>query len=183
MDPRETKPFQPSPPPNFNKTSKKTLATIRIPGIERIKKRSTSGAASTKANLWEGLRLPLKRTALTFGGLFLLILLGSWGVNAVKGMLGGSSQTATTTENPSVAGSSSPAASNKAATGTKTESCTTVMARMGAAKVSSKQVDQVFYQKHPDRVKNPITAKAEDKDLRQEWCSIANQLIEQGKTK
>jgi hypothetical protein len=181
MDPKETKPFQPSTPPNFNKTSKKTLATIRIPGIERIKKRATSGAENTKAILWEGLRLPLKRTALTFGGLFLLILLGSWGVNAVKGMLGGSSQTATTTENPTVA--SSPAASNKTATGTKTESCATVMARMGAAKVSSKQVDRVFYQKHPDRVKNPITAKAEDKDLRQEWCSIADQLIEQSKTK
>jgi hypothetical protein len=181
MDPRETKPFQPSIPPDFNKTSKKTLATIRIPGIERIKKRSTSGAKNTRANLWEGLRLPLKRTALTFGGLFLLILLGSWGVNAVKGMLGGSSKTATTTESPSAA--SSPAASNQAATGTKTESCATVMARMEPAKVSSKQVDRVFYQKHPDRVKNPITAKAEDNDLRQEWCSIADQLIEQSKTR
>jgi hypothetical protein len=181
MDPKATKPFQPNPTPSRNKTSRKTLMTLRIPGIERLQRRTNNTEeTTTAASLWEGLRLPLKRTALTFGGLFLLILLGSWGVNGVKSMLGGSSKTATTTETPRVA--SSPAASTKA-TDTKTESCATVTARMGAAKVSSKQVDKVFYQKHPDRVKNPITAKAEDKELRQEWCSIADQLIEQAKTK
>jgi hypothetical protein len=182
MDPKKTKPMQPSTPSNSNKTLKKTLATIRIPGIERLKQRSTSGVQqSTRASLWEGLRIPLIRTALAFGGLFLVILLGSWMVNAVKGMLGGSSNTATSTEKPSVA--SSPAANNTAATGNKTESCSTVMARMKEAKVSSQQVDRVFYQKHPDRVKNPITAKAEDQSLRQEWCSIADRLIEQGTKK
>ncbi len=54
---------------------------------------------------------------------------------------------------------------------------------MAKAKMTSQQVDKVFYQTYPDRVNKPLADTAIDRSLRQEWCAVANKLIEQKSTK
>ncbi len=56
--------------------------------------------------------------------------------------------------------------------------CTDLPNRMTKAKITSQQVDQVFYQIYPDRVNQPLADTAIDRALRQEWCVVANKLIE-----
>ena len=61
--------------------------------------------------------------------------------------------------------------------------CTDLPNRMAKAKMNSQQVDKVFYQTYPDRVNKPLTDTTLDRNLRQEWCAVANKLIEQSSTK
>jgi hypothetical protein len=59
------------------------------------------------------------------------------------------------------------------------------------AKVTGQQVDKMFYQAYPDllkqrwreRVNKPLADTSIDRALRQEWCAVANKLIEQSSTK
>jgi hypothetical protein len=53
---------------------------------------------------------------------------------------------------------------------------------MSTAKVTGQQVDKVFYQTYPDRVNKPLADTTIDRNLRQEWCAVANKLIEQRST-
>lgn len=66
---------------------------------------------------------------------------------------------------------------------TDRNNCTDLPTRMAKAKMTSQQVDKVFYQTYPDRVNKPLADTAIDRSLRQEWCAVANKLIEQKSTK
>jgi hypothetical protein len=59
------------------------------------------------------------------------------------------------------------------------KNCTDLPTRMTKAKMTSQKVDKVFYQTYPDRVNKPLADTAIDRNLRQEWCEVANKLIEQ----
>jgi hypothetical protein len=62
---------------------------------------------------------------------------------------------------------------------------------MSTAKITGQQVDNVFYQTYPDllkqrwreRVNKPLADTSIDRNLRQEWCAVANKLIEQRSSK
>jgi hypothetical protein len=58
----------------------------------------------------------------------------------------------------------------------KTDSCSDITAKMLAAKVSVKQVNKIYWQKHPNKF-NKLIGK-DDAALRQEWCQIAGELVD-----
>jgi hypothetical protein len=39
-------------------------------------------------------------------------------------------------------------------------------------------VDKVFYQQYPDRANKALGDTQLDRNLRQEWCGVANKLIQ-----
>jgi hypothetical protein len=49
---------------------------------------------------------------------------------------------------------------------------------MAKANITAKQVDRVFYQKYPDRSNKALGDTQLDRSLRQEWCAVANKLIQ-----
>jgi hypothetical protein len=68
---------------------------------------------------------------------------------------------------------SSPSSANSAAT---TGGCATdLQSRMKQANISSKQIDRLFAEKHPDRQDRKLTAQ--DETFKKEWCQLAEQEI------
>jgi hypothetical protein len=125
---------------------------------------------------FDDFRKPLKRVGLAIAMLFITGLLISLIVNAIAGLLRG-------TPPPSQV-SMPVAASPKVLPGKEVakdnadrNACTDIPTKMKAAQISSKQVDRVFWQKHPDRANKTLDlSSATDRTLRQEWCQIAGDL-------
>ena len=185
MEPKETKSFQQSQPPNLNQTASKTPKTTRIPDISPLSSSSGNGAEPPPTTLWEGLRLPIKRTLSILVPLLILILVGSGLFNLVRGAIEGLTKKPTTstqtTEQPIT--QSSPTTTPTVASSDK-NNCTDLPTRMTNAKITAAQVDKLFYQTYPDRVNKPLSVDTiTERNLRQEWCSIANKLIEQKSSK
>jgi hypothetical protein len=55
--------------------------------------------------------------------------------------------------------------------------CLDLPTRMARANITPNQVDKVFYQKYPDRTNKALGDTQLDRNLRQEWCAVANKLI------
>jgi hypothetical protein len=129
-----------------------------------------------KSPIFDDFRKPLKRVGLAIAMLFITGLLISLIVNAIAGLLRG-------TPPPSQV-SMPVAASPKVLPGKEVakdnadrNACTDIPTKMKAAQISSKQVDRVFWQKHPDRANKTLDlSSATDRTLRQEWCQIAGDL-------
>jgi hypothetical protein len=181
MEPDETKSIQQPQSPNLNQTNSKTPATVRVGGISPLPQQSSSGESNPPPGLWEGLRLPLKRVG-SIGFILFILALGISGLfNLAKGAID-----SLTVKKPAT--TSQPTEQNQPITTTPTASsdknnCTDLPTRMAKAKMTSQQVDKVFYQTYPDRVNKPLADTATDRALRQEWCAVANKLIEQKPTK
>ncbi len=56
--------------------------------------------------------------------------------------------------------------------------CLDLPTRMAKANITAKQVDKVFFQTYPDRSNKPLGNIQLDRSLRQEWCAVANKLIQ-----
>jgi cytoskeletal protein RodZ len=187
MAPKKTKSFHSPSQPIQNKTSNKTLRTIRLPGMKPRPKPSNNGEEESQPSLWEGLRLPIKRISMVVFGLLVLALILSGLINLAKGVMSmftKATPTETSRAVASPASSTSPSPTAKPTVKSSTDdSCTNIPARMAKAKISNKQVNAVFFQKHPDRANNPLTNQPADRPLKEEWCSIANQLMESSPTR
>jgi hypothetical protein len=161
--PRAAKPTNlgPSPPPIPPSSPQKTWQAPRLHQGEPI-------SQTEQSPITDDFRKPLKRVGLALGAVFIAILLISFIYNAVAGMF----QKVLPQASPVVA--SSPAL---APVNASPDACTGMSAKMKTARVSGKQVDRVFWQKHPDRVNKTLDlSAAADRELRQEWCQIAGEL-------
>jgi hypothetical protein len=107
----------------------------------------------------EDFKQPLKRVGLTFVGLFAIIFL----VTAVYKFF--------IKNFPSHSTAAAPSANVPVE---QADACSGMTAKMQTAKVSSRQVDKIFWQKHPDKLNKPI---GNDPALRQEWCQTAGELV------
>lgn len=185
MEPKETKSFHQSQPPNLNETSDKTPKTVAIPGMSPLPQQPSSGQNPPKIGFWEGLRWPLQRTAIVCGSLFIVLLVLSGLFNFAKGVIDGFTKPKPiATTQPQVQPIIQPTPSASPTTASSPENkCLNTPQQMAQAKITTPQVDKIFYQKHPDRVNNPISSSAADRPLRQEWCAIANELVEQKQPK
>jgi hypothetical protein len=180
MEPKETQSYHQSQTPNLNQTSEQSFKTVNV-GVDPLPPSSPGSKNNEQPGFWEGLRLPLKRTAIVVGGLFLIAIILSGLLNLLKGIFEGISKpkpiaSAPPIEQPTI----KPTPTITPTTTSSPENkCLDLPAKMAQAKINSKQVDKIFYQNHPERVKTPISpTDAADRPLRQEWCGIANQLIE-----
>ncbi len=179
MEPDETKSIQQPESPTLNQTDSKTPPTIQI-GISPLPQQSSSGEFDRQPGFWEGLRLPAKRVGTILFLLLILLLIGSGLFNLAKSVLDSLTakkpqMTSQTTEQiqPNI----------PATTSSDKNNCTDLPTRMSKAKITSQQVDKVFYQTYPDRVNKPLADTTVDRALRQEWCGVSNKLIEQKLTK
>ncbi len=133
-----------------------------------------------KSPITDDFRKPIKRVAFLIGTLFLTMLLISFIFNAIAGLF----QHATTPTvasspvvNPVVMPSKDVTKSDLAKANTDQNACTGIPTKMQTAQVSSKQVDRVFWQKHPEWANKTLNLSAPaDRGLRQEWCQIAGDL-------
>jgi hypothetical protein len=179
MEPDETKSVQQPQSPNLKQTDSKTPSTVHIAGISPLPQASSGGESNSQPGLWAGLRLPMKRIGTILAILLILALVCSGLFNLAKGAL--DSLTAkkpapisqpTDQSQPSNTPTPTTASSDK-------NNCTDLPTRMTTAQITSQQVDKVFYQTYPDRVNKPLADTSIDRALRQEWCGVANKLIEQ----
>ena len=184
MEPDETKSIERPQSPTLNQTNSKTPATVHIAGISPLPQQSSGGESNPPPGLWQGLRLPIKRVGSIVVVLLILALIGSGLFNLAKGAIDSLTakkqvMTSSTTERSQANTTTTPtttASSDK-------NNCTDLPTRMTKAKITGQVVDKVFYQTYPDRVNKPLADTATDRALRQEWCAIANKLIEQKPTK
>jgi hypothetical protein len=194
MEPKENKSVHQSQPPKLHRT-------IRIPGMSPLPKSSDSGEAQSPPGFWEGLGLPIKWAVAILVPLFILILLGSGLFNLAKGAIWHSQRFANeslTTKQPAAVNPSTeqpittPSSTNNPTTASSDKNnCTDLPIRMTQSKITAGQVDKLFYQTYPDllkqrwreRVNKPLSDTTTERNLRQEWCSIANKLIEQKSSK
>ena len=156
-------------------TSSKTPATVVVPGMSPLPSEPENSDESTpQISFWAGLHLPLRRAAIVFGSILVLALIGSGLFNFAKNTIYNltNKSTESSPTQPKIEPSNSPAPAT--ATSSK-NNCTDLPSRMAQAKVSAAQVDKIFYQKHP---KSSLSTTSVDRELRQEWCAIGNQLIE-----
>ena len=120
--------------------------------------------------------MPLRRTEIVLGSVFFLALIGSGLFNLAKNTIYNLTHKSIppipTPAQPKIEPSNSPTQTN---INSSTNNCTDLPSRMVHAKVTASQVDKVFYQKHP---KNSLSTTSADRELRQEWCVIGNQLID-----
>ncbi len=179
MEPKETKSLHQSQPPNLNETSSKTPKTVAIPGMSPPPQSSSSGQNPPKIGFWEGLRWPLQRTAIVCGSVFVVILILSGLLNFVKGVIDGFTKPKPNdTTQSQVQPTIQPTLSTSPTTAASSENkCLETPTRMAQAKIMTPQVDKIFYQKHPDRINNPLSNSVADRPSRQEWCEIANELV------
>jgi hypothetical protein len=176
MEPDETKSIQQPESPTLNQTDSKTLPTVHIAGISPLPQQPSSGESNPPPGLWEGLRLPLKRVGSIVFILFILALGVSGLFNLAKGAIDSlTAKKPATTSQPTE--QSQPITTPTTASSDR-NNCTDLPTRMTKAKMTSQQVDKVFYQTYPDRVNKPLADTANDRNLRQEWCGVANKLIE-----
>jgi hypothetical protein len=176
MKPDETKSIQQPQPPTLNQIDSK-VPTLQM-GISPLPQRSSnSGESIPKPGLWQGLRLPMKRIGTVVFILFILALGVSGLFNLAKGAIDSlTAKKPISTTQPTE--QSNPRTTPPAASSDKNH-CTDLPTRMTTAKITIQQVDKVFYQTYPDRVNKPLADTAIDRNLRQEWCAVANKLIEQ----
>jgi Na+-transporting methylmalonyl-CoA/oxaloacetate decarboxylase gamma subunit len=183
MEPDETKSIQQPQSPHLNSTDSKTPSTIHIAGISPLPQASSSGESNPKPGLWQGLRLPIKRMGSIVVVLLILALIVSGLFNLAKGAIDRltAKKSATTSQ---ASEQSQPTTSQTPTTAsTDKNNCTDLPTRMTKAKITGREVDKVFYQTYPDRVNKPLADTTIDRNLRQEWCGVANKLIEQRSSK
>jgi hypothetical protein len=183
MESDETKSIQQPQSPTLNQTNSKTPPTIQLGGSP-LPQQSSSGDSIPSPGLWEGLRLPIKRVGTIVFILFILALGVSGLFNLAKGALDSltAKKPVTTTSQPTE--QSQPITTSTPTTASSDKNnCTDLPTRMTKAKMTSQQVDKVFYQTYPDRSNKPLADTIIDRALRQEWCAVANKLIEQKSTK
>jgi hypothetical protein len=182
MEPDETKSIQQPQSPNLNQTNSKTSPTVHIAGISPLPQQSSSGESNPPPGLWEGLRLPLKRVG-SIGFILFILALGISGLfNLSKGAIDSlTAKKPATTSQPTEQSQPSTTPIPTTASSDR-NNCTDLPTRMVKAKMTSQQVDKVFYQTYPDRVNKPLADTVTDRALRQEWCAVANKLIEQKPT-
>jgi hypothetical protein len=119
----------------------------------------------TTVPVLQELRKPLKWVLA--GGIALFVVV--WLLTSIYNMVLGSGKSTVdpvTKVSPAVSSAPTTAATNNA--------CDKIDAKMKAAQIKSKQVDQVFWQRHPDRKSKLIDAN--DAASQQEWCAIASEL-------
>jgi hypothetical protein len=164
---QSAQPTQPITPPvpqaNSNQPQQPTAKTSdQLPKTWHFGITGDKGISQkTAVPLKEDFKLPLKRVGLAFVALFAVV----WSISSVSGVLSGV-LSGFTNKKPQVA--ASPTAQNRK------DACQGMTAKMVSAKITSKQVDQAFWKKHPDKLNKPIGT---DPALRQEWCQIAGELI------
>ena len=161
-------------------TSSQTPDTLVVLGMLRHQPQpSNSGESTPQIGFWEGLQLPLRRTGIVVCSIFVLFLIGSGLFNLAKDTIYNLNNKPTpltplapTQEQQKIEPSNSPTQTTAT---NSTNNCTDLPSRMVKARVTGSQVDKIFYQKHP---KNSLSTADADRELRQEWCAIGNQLIE-----
>jgi hypothetical protein len=135
-----------------------------------------------KSPIADDFRRPIKRVAFLMGTLFLSILLISFIFNAIAGLFQRNNVTpevaaSSPAVNPVVMPKKDVTTSNLAKANTDQNACTGIPTKMQKSQVSSRQVDRVFWQKHPEWANKTLDLSAPgDRDLRQEWCQIAGDL-------
>ncbi len=160
-----------SPPPS---SAQKTQVAPRLhPGEPLIEQ--------TKSPITDDFRKPIKRVAFLMGALFLTMLLISFIFNAIAGLFQHNTTTPEVASvpvvNPVVMPQKDVAKSDPAKANTDQNACTGIPTKMQKSQVSSKQVDRVFWQKHPEWANKTLNLSATaDRNLRQEWCQIAGDL-------
>jgi hypothetical protein len=182
MESDETKSIQPPQPPTLNQIDSKA-PTIKM-GISPLPQQFSSGESTPQPGLWQELRLPMKRIGTVVFILFILAMGVSGLFNIAKGAIDSLSakKPATTTSQPTE--QSQPITTPTPTTAISDKNnCTDLPTRMSKAKMTSQEVDKVFYQTYPDRVNKPLADTTVDRNLRQEWCAVANQLIDRKSTK
>jgi hypothetical protein len=171
MESDETKSIQQPQSPTLNQTDSKT-PTLQI-GISPLPQKSSSGESNPPPGLWAGLRLPIKRVGTIVFILFILALVVSGLFNLAKGV-----SDSLTTKKPAITSQtteqSQPTTANTPTTAsTDRNNCTDLPTRMAKAKMTSQQVDKVFYQTYPDllkqrwreRVNKPLADTAIDRSI------------------
>ena len=120
--------------------------------------------------------MPLRRTAIVLGSIFILALIGSGLFNLAKDTIYNLTNKPTpltpTPAQPKIEPTNSP---TQITATNSTNNCTDLPSRMAKAKITGSQIDKIFYQNHP---KNSLSTTNADRELRQEWCAIGNRLIE-----
>jgi cytoskeletal protein RodZ len=176
MESDETKSIQQPQPPTLHQIDSKA-PTIKM-GISPLPQHSSSEESNPPSGLWKELRLPMKRIGTIVFILFILALIVSGLFNLAKSAIDSltTKKPATTIQSneqsqPITSQTPSIASSDK-------NNCTDLPTRMTKAKITGQEVDKVFYQTYPDRVNKPLADTATDRALRQEWCAVANKLIE-----
>jgi hypothetical protein len=179
MEPEETKSIQQTQSPSLNDTNSKTPPTIHVAGVEPLTHQTSTDELEHKPGFWSGLRLPGKRVGTIAFFLLILILICSGLINLAKGAIDSLTVKKPIPTNQQTE-QSQPNTNNTPTTASSDRNnCTDLSTRMTKAKITGQQVDKVFYQTYPDRINKPLTDTAIDRSLRQEWCAIANKLIEE----
>jgi hypothetical protein len=183
MEPDETKSIQQPQSPTLNQTNSKTPPTVHVAGISPLPEYSSSGESTPPPGVWTGLRLPMKRIGTILVIVLILALVCSGLFNLAKSVIDSLTTKKPATTNSQPTEQSQPSTSSTPTTESiDKNNCTDLPTRMSTAKVTGQQVDKVFYQTYPDRVNKPLADTTIDRNLRQEWCAVANKLIEQRST-
>jgi hypothetical protein len=180
MDPKETKTFESSQSPNLNQTSSRTQKTLHIPGVMPMQPSISKTQLESESGFWTVLRKPMRLMVKIVVPIIILALLGSGLFNLVQGMMKGdkSPKEIVVDRFPKAEASpTTPSPSPTISTTAKNE-CMDLPTRMAKANITAKQVDRLFYQKYPDRSNKPLGDIQLDRNLRQEWCGVANKLID-----
>jgi hypothetical protein len=185
MESDETKSIQQPQPPTLHQIDSKA-PTIKM-GISPLQQHSSNGESTPQPGLWQELRLPMKRIGTVVFILFILALIVSGLFNLAKGAIDSLTDkkptlTSQPTEQSQPSTNNSPIPNNPTVTNSDKNNCTDLPTRMMTAKVTGQQVDKMFYQAYPDRVNKPLADTSIDRNLRQEWCAVANKLIDQKAT-
>jgi hypothetical protein len=166
-NPASSNPIPTQPPGNARKTSGQRLRTLQIPGLKAVKGWSQKTITPVSSDL----NLPIKRVGVVVLPLFLAVWLMSSVYNFFAGFF----------NRPPIAtpqAARQPVEVAKPTTtvkdGTKSNYCDGISSKMQTAKVSHRQVNKIFWEKHPEQRNKPISAG--NKDLTQEWCQSAEFL-------
>jgi pSer/pThr/pTyr-binding forkhead associated (FHA) protein len=142
---------------------------VQRPKTWRIAPQAGQGIEQkTTTPIHQELWIPIKRVGIGVVVLFILTWLGSSAYNFATGS-GKQSTTPVTATSPTTTTSTSATPAT-----TKNSACEKIDEKMKAAQLKSSQVDQVFWQKHPDRKSKLINAN--DSAAQKEWCEIAAEL-------
>jgi hypothetical protein len=180
MEPDETKSIEQPQSPTLNQTNSKTPSTVHIAGISPLPQASFNGESNSQPGLWAGLRLPMKRIGTIVVILLILALVVSGLFSLAKGAIDSLiAKKPSTTTNQTTEQSQPTSSQTPTTVSSDKNNCTDLPARMIKAKITGKEVDKVFYQTYPDRVNKPLADTTTDRNLRQNWCGVANKLIEQ----
>jgi hypothetical protein len=157
-----------SPPPHKIQ-NQKTWQAPRIHAGEAF-------SEVTKSLMSDDFRKPLKRVGLALGALFLTIWLLSMIYNAIAGLFQHSPTAPSAFSTPAASPVVSPGTTAATSIPAK-NNCTGVSVKMKTANISTKQVDRLFWQKHPEHLNKALDLSiATERALGQEWCQIAGDL-------